>query len=509
MDDYSSQETQKTTTSNRNVDDQDDHHHPNPTNPFVQILQQPIQWLQMLSTELNPTFVLGVVLVYGISQGFSGSYFKVVTDYYWKDVQKLQPSVVQLYIGLYYIPWLMKPVWGLLTDVFPVRGYRRRPYFVLAGVIGTVSALTVAFSGNLAAVVALTWLIGVTAGVAIADVTIDACIARNSIEIRSLASDLQSLCGFCSSAGALVGYSTSGFFVHHLGPQGALGLLAIPPIFLTVLGFVIYEQRSTNLHSQRKRAAEEVGVAMSGIYKTIKLPQVWKPSLYMYLSLALSINTQEGNFYWYTDPSAGPAFSQEFVGMIYAVGAVASIVGVLIYHKTLKNYPFRNLVFFAQLLYAISGLLDLTFILRWNLALGIPDYFFVIMEECVFRIVTKIRWMPMIVLSTKLCPLGIEGMFFALLMCIDSLGSLSSKWGGGAVLHALNVTRTNFTNLWLALLIRNVLRFLTLGLIFLVPKADQLDLLIPSDLLTKNSSEFSDVDDQSLELVPSKGKIEV
>ncbi|KAM1133527.1 hypothetical protein ACFX19_043474 [Malus domestica] len=509
MDDYSSQETQKTTTSNRNVDDQDDHHHPNPTNPFVQILQQPIQWLQMLSSELNPTFVLGVVLGYGLSQGFSGSYFKVVTDYYWKDVQKLQPSVVQLYIGLYYIPWLMKPVWGLLTDVFPVRGYRRRPYFVLAGVIGTVSALTVAFSGNLAAVVALTWLIGVTAGVAIADVTIDACIARNSIEIRSLASDLQSLCGFCSSAGALVGYSTSGFFVHHLGPQGALGLLAIPPIFLTVLGFVIYEQRSTNLHSQRKRAVEEVGVAMSGIYKTIKLPQVWKPSLYMYLSLALSINTQEGNFYWYTDPSAGPAFSQEFVGMIYAVGAVASIVGVLIYHKTLKNYPFRNLVFFAQLLYAMSGLLDLTFILRWNLALGIPDYFFVIMEECVFRIVTKIRWMPMIVLSTRLCPLGIEGTFFALLMCIDSLGSLSSKWGGGAVLHALNVTRTNFTNLWLALLIRNVLRFLTLGLIFLVPKADQLDLLIPSDLLTKNSFEFSDVDDQSLELVPSKGKIEV
>lgn len=195
--------------------------------------------------------------------------------------------------------------------------------------------------------------------------------------------------------------------------------------------------------------------------------------------------------------------------MIYAVGAVASTVGVLIYHKTLKNYPFRNLVFFAQLLYAMSGLLDLTFILRWNLALGIPDYFFVIMEECVFRIVTKIRWMPMIVLSTRLCPLGIEGTFFALLMCIDSLGSLSSKWGGGAVLHALSVTRTNFTNLWLALLIRNVLRFLTLGLIFLVPKADQLDLLIPSDLLTRNSSEFSYVDDQSLELVPLKGRIEV
>lgn len=46
------------------------------------------------------------------------------------------------------------------------------------------------------------------------------------------------------------------------------------------------------------------------MYKTIKYPQVWKPSLYMFISLALNISTHEGYFYWYTDPKAGPAFSQ-------------------------------------------------------------------------------------------------------------------------------------------------------------------------------------------------------
>ena len=155
----------------------------------------------MLSSKLNPSFVFGVILVYGFNQGFSGSFFKVVSDYYWKDVQRIQPSVVQLYTGLYSIPWVMKPIWGLMTDVFPVRGYRRRPYFVLAGVVGVISAAMVGLGGTLAAVVALGCLIGLSAAMAIADVTIDACIARNSIEIRSLASDMQSLCGFCSSAG--------------------------------------------------------------------------------------------------------------------------------------------------------------------------------------------------------------------------------------------------------------------------------------------------------------------
>lgn len=450
----------------------------------------------MLCKQLNPTFILGIALVYGLSQGFSNSFFKVVTDFYWKDVQKVQPSVVQLYIGFYYIPWIMKPVWGLLTDVFPVMGYRRRPYFVAAGVIGTVSAAVVAISGNLPVAVALGCLIGITAGVAIADVTIDACIARNSIEIRSLAADMQSFSGFCSSAGALLGYSSSGFFVHHLGAQGALGILVAPPAMLVVLGFVIYESRAPNLASNNKRKAmEKVDIAIRDMYRTIRCPQVWKPSLYMYLSLALSISTHEGQFYWYTDPKAGPAFSQEFVGMIYAVGALASILGILIYHKTLKDCPFRTLLFFAQLIYAISGILDVIFILRWNLALGVPDYLFVVMEECISRVVARVRWMPMIILSTKLCPLGIEGTFFALLMCIDSLGSLSSKWAGGMVLHLLHVTRSDFTNLWLVVLIRNILRLATLGLIFLVPNVGQSDEVISSDFLNDTSS-VSEEDDE-------------
>lgn len=246
-------------------------------------------------------------------------------------------------------------------------------------------------------------------------------------------------------------------------------------------------------------------MAVKGMCKTIKFPQVWKPSLYMYLSLALSLSTHEGQFYWYTDPKAGPAFSQEFMGIIYAIGAMASMVGVLIYHKTLKDYPFRTLIFFSQFLYSISGMLDLIFIFRWNLGVGIPDSFFVIMEECVSRIVSRLRWMPMIVLSTRLCPLGIEGTFFALLMCIDSLGSLSAKWGGGVLLHVLHVTRSDFSNLWLVVFVRNVLRFSTLGLIFLVPTADQSQVLIPSDLLTNSTSAMDDEEDhESLELVPKK-----
>jgi len=93
----------------------------------------PVAWFRMLARELHWSFVFGVVATYGISQGLGGGISRVASDYYWKDVQRVQPSVAQVYQGVTSIPWMVKPLWGLLTDVLPVAGYRRRPYFILAG----------------------------------------------------------------------------------------------------------------------------------------------------------------------------------------------------------------------------------------------------------------------------------------------------------------------------------------------------------------------------------------
>lgn len=213
----------------------------------------------MLCEELGGSFVAGVVLVHGFNQGFLGSFFKVVSDFYWKDVQKVQPSQVQLFVGFYYLPWILKPLWGLLTDVFPISGYKRRPYFLLSGalksssssspirkrlsldrfflggwgdvgVLGAASALTISMYGKMPVVFANVCLIGVTAGTAIAEVVIDACVARNSIERPELAPDMQSLCGVSAAMGALLGYSTSGVFVHKLGAQVKMHSIDLPPI---------------------------------------------------------------------------------------------------------------------------------------------------------------------------------------------------------------------------------------------------------------------------------------
>lgn len=429
----------------------------------------PMDWFKMLSKETHWTVVAAVVVTYGLNQGLGGALARVGTEYYMKDVQKVQPSEAQAYSGITNIPWIIKPIWGLLTDVVPIFGYRRRPYFVAAGIIGILSMFFLSFHEKLHIALAVLALTTGSAGVAIADVTVDACVAQHSGIHPSLAPDMQSLCSLSSSIGSLIGFSLSGVFVHLIGPKGVYGLLSIPYALVLLVGLVLKEPHSPSF--AYRQISEKFVDAATAMWTTLKSEDVWRPCLYMYLSFALSLNIYEGLFYWETDSKTGPSFSQETIGFILSIGSIGSLLGAILYQYRLKSHPFRALLFWSQLFFGLSGMLDLVFVLRLNLKIGLPDYFFAVIDESVLQLVGRLKWMPLLVLSSQLCPPGIEGTFFALLMSIDNFGLMSSTWLGGLLLHVLKVTRTQFDNLWLAILIRNVLRITPLCFLFLVPKS--------------------------------------
>ncbi|XP_071711060.1 probable folate-biopterin transporter 3 [Rutidosis leptorrhynchoides] len=462
------------------------------------LIWKPINWFRMLSEELSWRFVLAVVIVYGINQGISIGLYRVSVQYYMKDVLKLQPSEAQFYSGIIQIPWIIKPLWGLMTDIVPIFRLRRRPYFIFAGLVGSIAMLVPAFSTNLSLVWAVSSFMTAGAGVAIADVTIDACVTENSINHPNLAGDMQSLCGISSSIGQLVGFAMSGLLVHIIGPQGVFGVLSIPAGLVILVGMML---REPHVHSHsHKRVSQKFSDAIKTMVSALKTPDVWRPCLYMYLSLALGVGIHEGMFYWYTDAKAGPSFSQEVIGSIFSVGAIGSLLGVLLYQNVFRSHPFRGVLFWTQLLFGASSLLDLVLVLRLNLKFGIHDYIFVVMDEAVSRMIGRLKWMPLLVLSSKLCPSGIEGTFFALLMSIDHVGMLTSSWAGSVLLLALNVTRTRFDNLWVAILIRSGARVLPIGLLFLVPKNDPNSSILPPELLT-SKKEDDVIESDNLEMI--------
>lgn len=125
--------------------------------------------------------------------------------------------------------------------------------------------------------------------------------------------------------------------------------------------------------------------------------------------------------------------------------------------------------------------------------------------DAVLQAIARIKWMPLLVLAARLCPPGIEGTFFALLMSVDNLGTLSSSWVGSILLKATGIRRTNFQYLWLTVLIRNGMRLLPLPFLFLVPNTDPDLPLLPPELLnfeedaSQFQSQFQDLEEESEE----------
>ncbi|KAJ7542488.1 hypothetical protein O6H91_10G108700 [Diphasiastrum complanatum] len=380
---------------------------------LLELIWAPFAWMSMMANELDINFVFGVIVVYAVSQGLGGSLHQIAVDYYWKDVQFAQPSAVQAYHGIIGIPCDIKPIWGLLTDVVPIAGYYRRPYFILSGGIGVMAYLTFMLGGKVPAALVVTLLAASAASSAIAEVTIDALAAKKSRDRPDLAADIQSLCYMSFSLGRLAGYSMSGLAVSTFGAQGSLGLLAVPPMLLIALGFLLQEER---------------------------LPKYRRQD------------------------------SQGFIGLVYAVGSLGAFVGVLTYRNFLRQISFRWLLFWVQIIISVFGMLDFTLVTQLNLKLGISNSAFAVADETFSRATDRLKYTPLFVLCAKLCPLGIEGTFFALLVSIENIGLRFSSWGGSALLAFFNVTRDQFQHLWLVVLIRNALRLLPVVMIFLLPR---------------------------------------
>lgn len=92
------------------------------------------------------------------------------------------------------------------------------------------------------------------------------------------------------------------------------------------------------------------------------------------------------------------------MGSISAVGAVGSLVGVLLYQNAFRTHPFRRILFWAELLYGASGklhygasgMLDLILVSRINLQFGLG-------------VIKMISGVPLTEISTGRGRLGVDG----------------------------------------------------------------------------------------------------
>jgi len=386
-----------------------------------------------------------------------------------KDELHLGPAELSALTGIFTLPWTIKPLYGFLSDGFPLFGYRRRSYLVLAGLVGCFSYSAVGHnfwgllgeSNNVAYTVAA--LVVSSACIAISDVVADGIVVQKTRESTdpALAGGLQSLCWGSAAIGGLLSAYFSGSLLEVMKPQDIFALTAILPFVVATIGFLIDEtpvtkRKETNngelAVTNDDNAVDGVQSQISSLWEAIKKPEIYKPAAFIFLWQ--STPTTEGAMLFFMTDDLG--FGPEILGRIRFIGAMSSLLGVFLYNTYLKTKSIKDILFWSTIISFPLGLLDLVLITHANRAVGIPDTWFVFGDDVVLSILGEIAFLPSLVLAARLCPKGVEAVLFATLMSINNGAGTVGTEIGAFLTKVAGVTETNFDNLALLSFVCNL-----------------------------------------------------
>ncbi|CAI5734044.1 unnamed protein product [Hyaloperonospora brassicae] len=459
-------------------------------------VQQLCNWLQRLRQTFGTSFLLLVSTVYAV-QGFM-SFSALAVNYFFKDNLQLQPAESQSLLTVMMVPWGIKPLYGIISDSLPLCGYHRKSYMILCSVLGTISTLMLAvpdlITTPLGAVLVL--MLG-SLSTAVIDVVIDARVVEMSrLDPKYGANDLQSVSWVSVSVGGVLGSFLSGPATHNLGVRGVFFFAAIGPLTILVLSTFMHETKTTVSKRHWKTSAKRQLQQLRGAICT---PVIWKCALWVFLSGAISPGYSQVFFYFSTEVLK---FTPEFLGIVTAFGFLFLGVGTMLYNACFKDMSFRRIFLIAQISLAVVSLLDVVLVTRYNLEMGIPDKAFVLGDAVVADVISRLKTMPVMVLSAKLCPKGIEGTLFALLMSIGNFSRCVSEFLGALVCTWMGIAKDKYDNLWLAIVLRSVLKVVPIFFLFLIPTTDpqeivdKLDFDSPAFHASSKDEEEEEADDK-------------
>ncbi|MBD0269361.1 MAG: MFS transporter, partial [Cyanobacteria bacterium Co-bin8] len=199
-----------------------------PTSPVKRFIENRILLGQPLTLELT-----AILLVYFV-QGILGL-ARLAVSFFLKDDLALSPAEVAALTGIATLPWTIKPVFGFLSDGFPLFGYRRRPYLILSGFLGAAAwvALATVVQTGWAAIAAITLS---SLAVAVSDVIVDSLVVeRARRESQSDAGSLQSLAWGTSAVGGLITAYLGGLLLEQVSTRTIFAITALFPLIVSVV----------------------------------------------------------------------------------------------------------------------------------------------------------------------------------------------------------------------------------------------------------------------------------
>ncbi|KAM1304691.1 hypothetical protein FF1_022209 [Malus domestica] len=425
--------------------------------------------VKIFGVELCPDNV-AVAMVYFV-QGVLGL-ARLAVSFYLKDDLHLDPAETAVISGFSALPWLIKPVYGFISDSVPLFGYRRRSYLILSGLLGAVSWSLMATVVDSKFSVAFCIILG-SLSVAFSDVVVDSMVVERARgESQSMSGSLQSLCWGSSAFGGIVSSYFSGSLVDAYGVRFVFGVTALLPLMTSAVAIIVNEQpvidaaKGQNFPLAGQNLLESWKQNVLQLRDAVRQPNVFFPTLFIFLWQATP-HSESAMFYFTTNKLG---FTPEFLGRVKLVTSIASLLGVGLYNGFLKTVPLQKTFLVTTVFGSAIGLTQVLLVTGLNRKFGISNEWFAMGDSLVITVLSQASFMPVLVLAARLCPEGVEATLFATLMSISNAGSVLGGLMGAGLTQLLGVTKDQYDNLSLLIILCNLSSLLPLPLLGLLPR---------------------------------------
>lgn len=416
------------------------------------------------------TFLFFVINLVGLSMGLN-NIVSIPINFLLKDELDVSPALKATLFSLLTIPWFIKPIFGMISDTFSICGYRRKPYFfIFQSLIAFTFVIFSLYYKSLLLVVIYLFIIYTSLSF-ISVIAEGLIVEKTKGTDMKQASDKISMFFIMRNAGNLLSTIVGGYLEEYMEKPKIFLIAAIFPLFTLAFICFIKEEKIKSVQTITYEQLEEGArvekktddvLSLKSQIKILKdfmkSPRVYKPCIFIVIFASVPYN-YDVFFYYYTNELK---FSPSTVGNLNFVSGVAAILGIVVYKRYLYKHKFRTFLRRIIIIVSLMGFLHLVLIFRLNTMVGIPDYLFAFFDNGVNTLFNELSYMPLLVMCTTLCPKNIEATTYSFLTSVMNAGAFLGSQMGALLTWLFGIDQTNFTYLWLFVVVCNLMNFLPL-----------------------------------------------
>lgn len=447
-------------------------------------------------------------------RGLIGSMQASVASFIYKDYH-VNATQNMIYTAVTLLPWSMKPVFGLVSDAFPIRGLNRFPYAAVVSVLGLGSMMAVGITsiGSMSAWVFTACLFLCNTFQAFISVLIQgmysASLQRGSPD-ESLRSNLVTFDHAGTAVGVICGALFVGFMLSFCHARQCFIVLLVPTALVTgwMLRVFLAEKRKDSAqieacwkHFQKQPellflcmfilvanviilitnmmasnafivgvVAVSVILAMAVAFAVLLTPAAAGIVCFIAIVSTSNFEVAGATFYFCTDSAiqypAGPHLSPVFYTGVPIVQGVFWLIGSLTYSRFSRGWTYKRWLPMMTFAVIFARVPKALFYSRLNLVLGVSDQTWMIAAEAMEGFIAAYIQIPLLVAISTLCPHDLETTVAGILMGTLNLSVSASSSLGGLVLHAMGVNPSGsrhesaeFDRLWMVVAMSPLMAF--------------------------------------------------